>query len=127
MNFQEIIDNYFYIYSILFTISIISSFIIILLIKRKESIYSRMIYKITFSETIFVFSHFLLIIPYTAVSYFYPYYELVIKYLFFGLFPLQLSWITINYIIVIVSNVYTYCMNIFLCLEMILILHVAPK
>ena len=122
MNFQEIIDNYFYIYSILFTISIISSFIIILLIKRKESIYSRMIYKITFSETIFVFSHFLLIIPYTAVSYFYPYYELVIKYLFFGLFPLQLSWITINYIIVIVSNVYTYCMNIFLCLEMILIL-----
>lgn len=122
MNFKEIIDNYFYIYSILITISIISSFIIILLIKRKESIYSRMIYKITFSETIFVFSHFLLIIPYKTVSYFYSYYDLAIKYLFFGLFTKQLSWITINYLIVIVSNVYTNCMNIFLCLEMILIL-----
>lgn len=81
-----------------------------------------MIYKITFSETIFTFSHFLLIIPYKVISKFYPYYDKGINYLFFNLINEQLSWISINHIILFVSNVYTNCMNIFLCLEMILTL-----
>lgn len=114
-------ESFFYPYLGITLLSIISSFIIIFLIKKKDSIYSKMIYKITLAENIFVFSHFLTIVPYTNLN---DIYLTGMHYLTFGIIKIDKKdfWVKLNFIVFIIANLYTNIMNLFLCLEMILTL-----